>query len=301
MTPSLPRVLILGASGMLGSTLFRLFSSDPLYNTYGTLRKPSARNFFPCGLHNHLISNVHIDDDSHLLRALSLVQPDLIINCIGLIKQLPNATDPLSCLLINSVLPHRIARHSSAIGARLVHISTDCVFSGKDGPYKETDLPDASDLYGRTKLLGELDYPNTITLRTSLIGHELNSTNSLVDWFLSQSDQVKGFSNAIFSGLPTIEVSRVIKDIVLPNTSLTGLYHLSAAPISKLELLKLIAATYSKSILILPSEQPIIDRSLNSDRFRTHSGYIPQPWSVLIREMHTDYSHLHPHPSSFKS
>lgn len=274
---------------MLGSTLFQAFSADPAFETYGTMRDASGARYFASDLRDALIPNVNLEGETGLLSAFSIAQPDVVINCVGIIKQLPNANDHLESLAINSSLPHRLARYSNMVGARLVHFSTDCVFSGKDGQYKEDDFPDAYDLYGRTKFLGEVDYENAITLRTSIIGHELASAKSLVDWFLSQSTEIKGFRKAIFSGLPTIEVARIVREYVIPNSELRGLYHLSVDPINKYDLLRLVAELYGKDIAIIPDDQLIIDRSLNSDRFRMATGFTPKPWPELIKAMHDIY------------
>jgi len=216
----------------------------------------------------------------------SKVQPDVVINAVGLVKQLAAGCDPLRTLPINTLFPHRLARLCSLVGARLVHISTDCVFSGVKGMYTEADTPDASDLYGRSKLLGEVDYPHAVTLRTSMIGHELSGARSLVGWFLSQGAQVKGYRRAIFSGLPTVEIARVIRDYVLPHPELQGVYHLSADPISKYDLLKMVARVYGKSIEIVPDDTLVIDRSLDSSRFRVAAGYVPKSWDEMIVAMH---------------
>ena len=287
------RILVLGASGMLGSSLFRAFCQDPHFATFGSIRLASAAQYFPPEFHDFLLPNVHLEGESGLLTAFTVAKPDFVINCIGIIKQLPNANDNLESLAINSTLPHRLAKYCDATGARLVHFSTDCVFSGKQGMYKEEDFPDAYDLYGRTKLLGEVSYENSITLRTSIIGHELNRSKSLVDWFLSQSGQVKGYTKAVFSGLPTIEVARVVKDYVIPNPKLGGLYHLSVDPINKYGLLSLIAQSYGKNIKIIPDDNLVIDRSLNSDRFRSATGFKPRQWADLIKDMHEEYLLTH--------
>ena len=286
-------VLVLGATGMLGSTLFRTFSEDSSLLTFGTLREASANRHFPIELRDAIIPNTYLEGETGLLRALSIAKPDIVINCIGIIKQLPTANDHLESLAINSTLPHRLAKYCDVIGARLVHFSTDCVFSGKQGPYKEDDFPDAYDLYGRTKFLGEVSYENSITIRTSIIGHELNRSKSLIDWFLSQSGEVRGFTKAVFSGLPTIEVARVIKQYVIPNSKLSGLYHLSVDPINKYDLLHLVASTYGKTIHITADDKLMINRSLNSDRFRTATGFKPKPWPELIKDMHEEYLLTH--------
>lgn len=293
MHNSKTRVLVLGASGMLGSTLFRAFSRNLQFETFGSLREASSKRYFVPELHDALIPNVHLDGESGLLTAFAVAKPDVVINCIGIIKQLPNANDHLESLAINATLPHRLAKYCDVTGARLVHFSTDCVFSGKQGLYKEEDFPDAYDLYGRTKFLGEVAYENSVTLRTSIIGHELNRSKSLVDWFLSQSGEVKGFSKAVFSGLPTIEVARVVKEYVIPNPKLSGLYHLSVDPINKYDLLNLVATKYGIAIKITRDNNLVIDRSLNSDRFRTATGFKPKPWPELINDMHEDYLFTH--------
>lgn len=287
------RVLVLGASGMLGSSLFRAFSSDPLLETFGSIREVNARRHFVPELHHALIPNVNMDGEAGLLTAFAVTKPDVVVNCIGIIKQLPTANDHLESLAINSTLPHRLAKYCDATGAKLVHFSTDCVFSGKQGLYKEEDFPDAYDLYGRTKFMGEVAYKNSVTLRTSIIGHELNRSKSLVDWFLSQSGEVKGFTKAVFSGLPTIEIARVVKEYVIPCPTLSGLYHLSVDPINKYDLLNLVAATYGKSIKIIPDDRLVIDRSLNSDRFRSATGFRPKTWPELIKDMHKEYLLIH--------
>lgn len=283
------RVLVLGATGMLGSTFFRAFSADPGLETWGTMRDGVGARHFAPALHERLISNVPVEGETGLLAAFERARPDVVINCVGIIKQLPNANDHLESLAINSSLPHRLAKYCGMTGARLVHFSTDCVFSGKKGGYTEDDLPDAYDLYGRTKFLGEVDYKNAITLRTSIIGHELASAKSLVDWFLSQTGEVKGYSKAVFSGLPTIEVARVVRDFVMPRPDLHGLYHLSVDPINKYDLLSLVAKTYGKDITITPYDKLVIDRSLNSNRFRAVTGFTPKPWPELIRAMHAEH------------
>lgn len=281
------RVLVLGVTGMLGSAVFKAFSSDSEHEVWGTLRSAAGLRHFPAANHERLLSGVDVLDQDSLVAVLARVRPDVVINCVGLIKQLADANDPLTALPVNSLLPHRLARLCALSNARLIQISTDCVFSGKKGGYLESDVSDASDLYGKSKYIGELhDVPNAVTLRTSIIGHELNSSHSLVDWFLSQQGSTRGFSKAIFSGLPTVELARVMKDFVIPHPELNGLYHVSADPIAKLDLLKLIASQYGKSIEIRPDAALVIDRSLNSERFTQATGYTAPAWPQLIELMH---------------
>lgn len=280
-------VLILGVTGMLGSAVFRQFSADKRYQVWGTLRNTSGLRHFPAEAQSHLLSNVDVLDHDGLVAVLERVRPSVVINCVGLIKQLADAKDPLSALPINAMLPHRLAKLCALAGARLIHISTDCVFSGRKGLYTEEDMSDAEDLYGKSKFIGELhDLQHAITLRTSIIGHELGSNFSLVDWFLTQDGPVKGYAKAVFSGLPTVELARVIKDYVIPAPELHGLYHVSVAPIDKFELLKLVAEVYEKKIDIVADEQLCINRSLDSSRLCQETGYVPPSWPELIKAMH---------------
>lgn len=283
------RVLVVGVSGMLGNAMARVLPAEGL-DVHGVARRPFSAESFP-----HLSPDryVRIDDvhDLDALRAiLARLRPDVVINAVGVVKQLAGAEDPLVALPINALLPHQLAQLCGEVGARLVHVSTDCVFDGARGNYTEADLPDATDLYGRSKLLGEVDYPHAITLRTSIVGHELDSHHGLFDWFLAQQGWVFGFRRAIFSGLTTVEFARVLAHHVLPNPQLRGLYHLSAAPISKDALLRIVADVYGKSIEIVPKDEPVIDRSLRSDRFRTAVGYTPPDWETLVQELRGVYA-----------
>lgn len=281
------KILVLGVSGMLGNAVFKVFTQDSDCEVWGTIRSPSVLHHFPLAVHARLIGGVNVLDQDSLVALFSRLRPDVVINCIGLIKQLADAKDPLSALPINAMLPHRLARLCELAGARLIHVSTDCVFSGRKGGYRESDVSDAEDLYGRSKYIGEVhDQAHAITLRTSIIGQELSSSYALVDWFLSQHGSVRGFSKAIFSGLPTVELARVMKDFVIPHPALCGLYHVAAEPIAKLELLRLIAAQYGKTIEICPDDALVIDRSLNGERFRDATGYVAPSWPALIGRMH---------------
>lgn len=280
------KILVLGVSGMLGNAVFRYFSQDEKLSVYGTARSRATCGAFPPELAQKIEVGTDVENQDALALLFTKVKPDVVINCIGLIKQLAQANNPLQAIPINSILPHRLAAFCELAGARLIHVSTDCVFAGTKGGYKESDASDAKDLYGRTKFLGEVACPHAITLRTSIIGHELGSANGLIGWFLAQRGAVKGFRRAIFSGLPTVELARVMRDFVLPRLDLSGLYHVAAAPISKLDLLTLVAQIYRKEIDILPDEQLVIDRSLNADRFREATGYAAPSWPELVGKMY---------------
>ena len=280
------RILILGVTGMLGHTLFREISKSVEYEVWGTARSERGlTEWFTPEERTRIRPNVNAEIFDTVIRALASIQPNVVINCIGLIKQLPEASDPLFSITVNAQLPHRISLICKTSNARMIHISTDCVFSGKKGHYSEEDPSDAVDLYGRTKCLGEVYYPHCVTLRTSIIGHELKGKFGLVEWFLSQNNEINGFNKVIYSGFPTVEIAKIIQQYVIPNEKLSGLYHVSSEPISKYELLKLIARTYEKDIIIKKEEFTISDRSLLSTKFRLVTGYNPPSWVNLINEM----------------
>lgn len=279
------KIMVLGVTGMLGNAMFRVLSEKTSLKVSGTARSEGARRYFAGDLSEEIITGVDVENHDSLVRAFAAAQPDVVVNCIGLVKQLSDANDPLQAVPINTLLPHRLAALCNVAGARLVHISTDCVFSGVSGNYLETDFPDAYDLYGRSKLLGEVDYPNAITLRTSIVGHELAGGRSLVGWFLAQQGSVKGFTKAIFSGLPTVELATVVRDVVLDRSDLRGLYHVAAKPINKFDLLNLVAKAYGKDIEIVPSDQLAIDRSLCAEKFRLATGYVAPEWPILVKRM----------------
>lgn len=280
------RILVFGASGMIGSAMFRVLSAKTDWQVWGTLRSADAKRFFPEEQRDKLMAGIDVDKNDVLVRLFASVQPEVVINCIGLTKHLMEAEDPLLALQLNALLPHRMANLCAVADARLIHISTDCVFAGTKGNYVEEDVPDAGHLYGKSKHLGEMDYPHAITLRTSTIGHELQSAHGLLEWFLSQQESCKGYNRAIFSGLPNSVFAQVVRDVVIPRSDLYGLYHLGAEPISKYELLKLIANVYGKQIIIIRDDEFSIDRSLNSTRFSRATGYKSVGWPELIHAMH---------------
>ena len=279
------RVLVLGAAGMLGHTMLRYLATVPDVTVAGTIRVERLPQGFPSALADRVVTGIEATDDDALPRVIAAFRPDLLINCIGLIKQRPDGQDPEQTIMVNALLPHRLARLAADGGARLVHLSTDCVFSGATGGYTEDSVPDARDFYGRSKLLGEVTEGGALTLRTSIIGPELGTALGLVGWFLGQTGRVPGYRHAIFSGLPTIELARVIHRHVLPARDLRGLFHVSAAPISKFDLLALVAAAYGRTVELVPDDSVRIDRSLDSHRFRTATGYVPPDWATLVGEM----------------
>lgn len=278
-------LLILGVNGMIGHTLFRYFHDSHHTNVYGLLRNKNKLFKDQFLFFNENIEEIEFEKIENIHKKITAWNIDVIINCIGIVKQSPNAINPIKMIKINSLFPHELDLLCRKLNKRLIHLSTDCIFSGKKGFYKEEDYPDADDLYGRTKFLGELSKSNALTLRTSSIGHELSTGNGLLNWFLSQKGEIKGFKKAIFSGIPTSELARIIEKYIIPNETLKGIYNISADPIDKFTLLNLFKEVYKKNIMILRDETYIIDRSLNSTKFKKATGYIPTKWYKAIQEM----------------
>jgi len=280
------KVLILGVSGMIGSTMFRYFSNCPELEVFGTARSEKTKKYFPINLLREITFDFDVENSGNLEAFFYQRKPDIVINCIGVIKQMASSDDPLVAIPLNALLPHRLNKLCNLTGARLIHFSTDCIFSGNKGRYLESDPPDAIDLYGRSKFLGEVSSSNTLTLRTSMIGHEVETKAGLIDWFLSQNKTVIGYQQAIYSGLPVVEVADIILNYIMPNPDLHGIYNLASLPISKYDLLKLVASVYGKKIEIIPDETVKIDRSLNGTKFNDATGYIPPKWNDLVKKMH---------------
>ena len=272
------KILVMGASGMLGHLLYSELKKN--HQTWGTVRDKKW--------HPDLFTGYDIHNLEKIENLISELKPDFVINCVGIIKQLKASEDKIISLEVNALWPHKLAAICERQNAKMIHFSTDCVFSGLKGNYLETDIADARDTYGLTKFMGEVDYPHTLTLRTSIIGHELNSKLSLVDWFLSQNKECKGFTKAIFSGFPTIVMANFLENYILKNF-FSGIYNFSSEPINKFDLLKLVAAEYKKDIVINPSTDLIIDRSLNSEKLKKITGFTPSSWPTMIKKMHQHY------------
>lgn len=280
------KVLVVGASGMIGSTVLRVLSERQDWQVFGSVRDASVKRFFSPAIGERLVAGIDVEHPDSLAKVLDKVRPNVVVNCAGLTKHKPEAEDPLISVPINTLMPHRLAALCKLVGARLIHVSTDCVFSGGKGCYSEDDYADALDVYGKSKALGEVDYTHAITLRTSTIGHELQSRYGLLDWFLSQEGRCKGYTRAVFSGLPTVVFAQVMRDVVIPRPDMSGLYHVAAKPINKFDLLRLIADVYGKMIDIVPDDKLVIDRSLDAKRFEAATGYIAPEWPELIKLMH---------------
>jgi len=279
------RLLILGGSGMLGHQLWRGLHAQ--HDTWVTLRRPvadfAAHNLFD---EAKAIQFDDITDDTALERALGQAKPEAVINCVGLIKQRDEASDEALTLRVNAEFPHRLAKRCGEAGARLIHFSTDCIFAGTKGNYTESDPSDATDLYGQSKHQGEVADAHSVTLRTSVIGHELGTNLALLDWFLSQRFQaINGYTKAIYSGFTTLEMARIVDRILTQHTDLSGVWHVASEPISKFGLLQLCREKLGWEGVIEPNDEFVCDRSLNADRFNQATGYTPPSWEAMISEL----------------
>ena len=281
-------VLVIVGGGMLGHKLVQKLGEN--FDVWTTLRG-NFENYEKFKIFNYekTFENTDILNFVAVEKIIARLKPQVVVNAAGIVKQLPISENVIEAIEINSIFPHRLQKLSLKYSFRLITIGTDCVFSGKKGNYKETDEADAADIYGKSKSLGETNGKNSLVLRTSIIGRELTLRRGLVEWFLSNGGKkVKGFRNAVFSGVTTAELAAVIRNLILNWKDLDGLYHLSSEPISKYDLLHLIKQAYRLDIEIEPNEDFKIDRSLDSTAFRLKVGYEPLSWEEMIREMADD-------------
>ncbi len=287
------RVLVLGGTGMLGHKVHEILSSD--HDVVSTTRSPldarpvNAAEFFARG---KVIEGVDAADVRHLEDIIRREKPDALVNCIGIVKQRQSAQDRIQSIAINSLLPHQLAATCETHGVRFVHFSTDCVFSGSKGDYVEDDPSDATDLYGRTKYLGEVSTRNAITIRTSLIGRELAHFASLVEWFLVQRGEVFGYTDAIYTGLTTAQMARIVARILEDPRDIAGVYQVASQKITKFDLLTLIRDAFGlKGVIdVVPDTGHGCDRSLRGDRFTAATGIAVPTWPEMIDELARDAS-----------
>ena len=278
-----PRVLILGANGLIGSTLFRYLQKKNNLNVFGSVRKLDSV------IDTSIIEGVNFLNTEESFNVISEITPSVVINCVGITKHSIHYKKIGEVSFINTIFPHLLSDFSKAQNFKLIHISSDCVFSGERGDYSELDYSDSKDLYGKSKFLGELDGRNgIITIRTSTIGHEKLTKYGLLEWFLSQNASCKGFSKAFFSGLTTLELADIIYKYFIFDDSVYGLYNLAGPKINKFDLLKIIARVYVKDIEIQKDQIFCIDRSLNASKFNNKFGYFGKNWDLMIKEMKED-------------
>ena len=272
---------------MLGHKLWQVFS--PRFDTYVTLRAgdgaPAALGIDPA----RSVQNISAETFETVIRAVADVRPDVVVNCVGIVKQAREASDPVSSILVNSLLPHRLGELCRAVDARLIHVSTDCVFSGRAGRYTESDIPDPEDLYGRSKLLGEVAGGDSLTVRTSIIGRELRRSNGLLEWFLGQAGKtVRGFREAIFSGLSTAALAEILATVISDHRGLTGMRHVASEPISKFDLLQLLKDAYGLEVEIVPDDEVVSDRSLDGTRFEQETRLRTKTWPEMAAALAAD-------------
>lgn len=282
------RVLIIGGSGMLGHKLIQVLSKN--FETATTIRsKKSCFESFGFQNQTKIYEQIDIENIKGVENAIIDFKPEFVINAVGIIKQLPESKKGNLILDINSIFPKTLSLLTQKYQFKLINISTDCVFSGKKGNYNESDISDAEDLYGKSKYLGEVTGENCLTIRTSIIGREILTCHSLIEWFFSnQGKTVKGYKNAIYTGFPTLVLSEIISDLIKEYPGLTGLFHISSNPINKFELLNLVKKEFKLNIEIKPFEDFIIDRSLDSTKFRNKTGFAPDSWEQMIADMAND-------------
>ncbi|MFH0816515.1 MAG: SDR family oxidoreductase [Methanobacteriota archaeon] len=281
-------VLVLGAYGMLGHKMFNQL--DDGLKTYGTCRaarkNPGLSSLMPM---DRLVAGVDASSIQTVENAIKKFQPDAVVNCVGIIKQLKEAKDPIPSIEINSLFPHRLAKICRDNRVRLIHFSTDCVFSGKKGFYVPEDLPDAEDVYGRSKLLGEVSGEGCLTIRSSIIGRELFTRNGLLEWFIGNSGgRVAGYKKAIYSGFTTNEMVRIVNRLLVKHPDVSGVWHVASEPISKYDLLRMINHKMDLNIEVMPDESVVCDRSLDGMSFNGRTGYVPPSWSAMIDEISSE-------------
>ena len=278
------KILVLGASGMLGHKVWSILGNR--FETLGTVREPIAHPAFAGG--DSIVAGVRVDDLLSVQDVVSKVRPDVVVNCIGIVKQLAAAQAHIPSIAVNALFPHQLAELAASVGARMIQISTDCVFSGRRGGYREDDEPDPIDLYGRTKLLGETPYDHTLTIRTSIIGRELVGAHGLLEWFLSQTGEVRGYTRAIFSGVTTETLAETLGQLIADQPQLAGTWHVAGEKISKYDLLRSLVDVYESDVVIKPDDSVVIDRSLDDTRFR-NATELPRPgWADMLEELRRD-------------
>jgi dTDP-4-dehydrorhamnose reductase len=283
------RILILGVSGLIGHKLLQELSSN--FEVFGTLHKSKVQyGNLSLFSGNNIIENIDVAEFEILKDVLYAVNPDVILNCVGITKRKIIVNNPLNALIINSVFPHQLANWAKINHKRVIHFSTDCVFDGRIGNYNELSLTTAEDTYGRTKALGEINYDHSLTIRSSFIGQELFDRTELLDWFLAQNGkQIKGFKNTFYSGVSTIFMARVITNIISNFPDLSGLYQLAPEKsISKYELLNIAQKAFNVNIEIIPDEEHVHRPTLDASKLKNEINLIIPSWKEMMQELASD-------------
>jgi dTDP-4-dehydrorhamnose reductase len=276
------QILVLGATGLLGNAMTKVLAHNADFEVVATYRGKS-----PAAVPGvKFISCPDVTDDALIQELIASVRPAGIVNCVGLVKNLINSpASEVDAFRINATFPHKLANWCKIYNTRLIHFSTDCVFSGKNGFYPDDAIHDATDVYGVSKSLGELIYPHCVTIRSSIVGHCPEHPSGLFDWFISQKYKATTFSNAIYSGLTTLELAKITSTLILPNIEICGVQQIAGMPISKSELLRLVNERYGLALALTPISEPAIDRSLDGSRFCKRTGYVPPTWETMVDQL----------------
>ena len=281
------KILLLGGGGLAGNTFIKYFLSFKNRYSIGVTFSEHESNY-NLNLDNQSIStfyNINAFKYNLVSSVINDYKPQVIINTIGLTKRISNTIDPKLSIYLNSYFPHLLLKTSNEKDIKLIHLSTDCIFSGYNGNYSEDSIPDALDIYGKTKFLGELNEKNALTLRTSILGPEIRRFLGIYSWFINQKTDVFGFDKAFFSGITSLELAKIIFHIIDHNYDLYGIYNLASEKISKFELLNIIKKIKKMNINIIKSDSEIYDRSLNNKKFRSVSEYKVPNWENMILDL----------------
>ena len=284
------RILILGGNGMIGHKVYQVLSSY-FPDTWILIRRKFIdflqKDIF---VKEKVIEDFDLNDLNKLNSLLNSLNPDIIINAAGITIRRGVNEFKSQTIILNSVLPHFLGEWiQGKFGKRFIHFSTDCVFSGKNGPYYDNSIPDSTDIYGKTKSLGEVNLSQTLTLRGSMIGRELDYQTELLEWFLSQKGKtIKGFNNVFYSGITTIRMAKLILKIIINFPNLTGVYNVSSKKISKFELLTLFNDFFHSNVKIHKDETYTSRKELISNIFFYEINEIIPSWDELIIELYED-------------
>jgi dTDP-4-dehydrorhamnose reductase len=286
------RILVFGAAGMLGHKLVQRLAAG--FEVIATIRgdaPPTGPAAAAALRQATLLRGIDVERPGDIERAIAAAQPQVVLNAVGVVKQLAAAKDPLRSIAINALLPHRLAAacRDADPPPRLIHFSTDCVFSGRGGPYAETHPADADDLYGRTKFLGEVAGPACLTIRSSIVGREIKGAHGLLEWFIAQrGKKAPGYTKALYSGLTTNEMADLVGRLIAEHRNLEGVWHVASEPIAKYDLLRIVNRQYGLGVEIAADDEFHCDRRLDGGRFAAATGYRAPPWEAMIAAMRAD-------------
>ena len=279
------KIIVLGASGLIGSYMFRELSKT--FETFGTIRKSKIKyKDIALFKSNKIIDNIDILNLDNLNKLLESLKPNIIVNCIGVTKR-KISDNLLDVIKINSIFPHELVKWGLINSARIIHFSTDCVFNGLTGNYNEKSNTNAFDIYGKTKALGEIQYDNCLTIRSSFIGRELFDKTELLEWVISNNGKkIKGFKKTMYSGVSALFLSKFIKNIINDHIKLNGLFQLSTdIPISKYDLICLIRDCFDLNIEIIPENNKYHCPTLDNSKLKNKMNFEIPSWKEMLVEL----------------